>query len=157
MISDAINVFSLHKKIVWLQYMKRAAIIVDLDGTIAHRASDRQVYDWGRVDEDAYDPVIGEIAQMYRSDHDILVVTARSEEAREGSVRFLNSNGFEFDALYMRPHGDYRNDAEFKVDAYQRHIEPHYTVRFVLEDRDHVVRAWRRLGLRCLQVAEGNF
>ena len=47
---------------------KRKAIIVDVDGTIAHRvgAFPRDPYDMTRVIEDEYDPIIGDIAQMYK-------------------------------------------------------------------------------------------
>ena len=30
-------------------------------------------------------------------------------------------------------------------------------VLFILDDRNGVVEMWRSLGLKCLQVAEGNF
>ena len=138
---------------------KRKAIIVDVDGTIAHRvgAFPRDPYDMTRVIEDEYDPIIGDIAQMYKEDHYILVVSARTEEAREGTVQFLANSGFEFDSLLMRANGDYRKDSEVKTEIYQRDIEPNYDVRFVLDDRNQTVRAWRTLGLKCLQVAEGDF
>jgi len=138
---------------------KRKAIIVDVDGTIAHRVGDdpRDPYDMTRVIEDEYDPIIGDLAQIYKDDHYIIVVSARTEEAREGTIQFMANNDFEFDALFMRANGDYRKDSEVKTEIYQRDIEPNYDVRFVLDDRNQTVRAWRTLGLKTLQVAEGDF
>ena len=138
---------------------KKPAIIVDIDGTIAHRVGDdpRDPYDMTRVVEDAYDPIIGDIAQRYNDDYYIIVVSARTEEAREGSIQFLLDNDFEFDALFMRANGDYRKDSEVKTEIYKECIEPNYHVRFVLDDRNQTVRAWRTLGLKCIQVAEGEF
>ena len=60
---------------------KKPAIIVDIDGTIAHRVGDdpRDPYDMPRVVDDAYDPIIGDIAQRYNDDYYIIVVSASTE------------------------------------------------------------------------------
>lgn len=57
----------------------------------------------------------------------------------------------------MRPAGDQRDDRIVKEEIYRREIEGKYNVRFILDDRDKVVRRWRELGLPCFQVADGDF
>lgn len=52
---------------------------------------------------------------------------------------------------------DFRPDWVVKEEIYHNDIEPHFNVHFALDDRDQVVKMWRRLGLTCLQVADGNF
>ncbi|SFT86137.1 hypothetical protein SAMN04487904_11130 [Actinopolyspora lacussalsi subsp. righensis] len=44
-----------------------------------------------------------------------------------------------------------------KLELFDRHIRDGYRVCCVLDDRAHVVEAWRSIGLTCLQAAEGNF
>jgi len=139
---------------------RQKALIVDIDGTISHRAAvnPRDPYDMTRVEEDIYDPIIGGIAQRYYDDgYEIIVVSARTEEAREGTVKFLWNSKFLYHALYMRADGDFRRDSEVKTEIYQNHIQQRWDVEFVLDDRNQTVEAWRTLGLRCLQVSEGNF
>jgi hypothetical protein len=57
----------------------------------------------------------------------------------------------------MRAAGDTRNDAIVKGELFDIHVRDRYRVRFVLDDRNRVVDWWRRIGLRCWQVAPGNF
>lgn len=54
--------------------------------------------------------------------------------------------------------GDNRKDSIVKRELYEKYIEGKYLIRFVLDDRNQMVDMWRNeLGLKCLQVAEGNF
>lgn len=62
-----------------------------------------------------------------------------------------------YDWLYMRPEGDVRKDTEIKREIFDNYIRDKYRVLFVLDDRNSVVKMWRDLGLKCLQVAEGDF
>jgi hypothetical protein len=58
----------------------------------------------------------------------------------------------------MRAEKDNRKDSIIKRELFDKHIRDKYHVDFVLDDRDQVVRMWRReLGLTCLQVNYGNF
>jgi phosphoserine phosphatase len=49
-----------------------------------------------------------------------------------------------------------RKDSIVKYEILQE-IVKEYFIPFVFDDRDQVVRMWREAGLRCLQVASGNF
>ena len=57
----------------------------------------------------------------------------------------------------MRKEGDNRPDEVVKEEIFNENIRGNYSVRFVLDDRSKVVDMWRQLGLKCLQVAEGDF
>lgn len=48
-------------------------------------------------------------------------------------------------------------DSIIKRELFEAHVRDTYAVRFVLDDRNQVVRMWRSLGLTCLQVADGAF
>lgn len=41
--------------------------------------------------------------------------------------------------------------------VYIRQQHPDYRVAFILEDRNSMVKKWRELGFKCLQVADGDF
>jgi hypothetical protein len=56
----------------------------------------------------------------------------------------------------MRKDGDFRADNVVKQEILDAHIDKD-RVLFVLDDRQQVVDMWRRNGLTCFQVAEGNF
>lgn len=57
----------------------------------------------------------------------------------------------------MRPEGDKRKDSIVKAELFDKHIKDNYAVDFVLDDRNQVVKMWRDMGLKCLQVAPGEF
>lgn len=47
---------------------------------------------------------------------------------------------------------------EVKKELFDRYVRDKYNIRFVLDDRDRVVKMWRNeIGLKVLQVAEGAF
>jgi predicted kinase len=134
-------------------------IIVDIDGTLAIR-NGRSPFDWARVGEDLPNtPIVDLVWQfIWETDDDVIFVSGRDAVCREETMKWLVSH-FEtpFLTLHMRPEGDTRDDRIVKKEIYEREIKGKYNVRFVLDDRDKVVRMWRDLGLTCLQVAEGNF
>ena len=57
----------------------------------------------------------------------------------------------------MRPENDNRQDSIVKREIFEQYIKGVYDIEFVLDDRNQVVEMWRSLGLKCLQVQEGDF
>ena len=57
----------------------------------------------------------------------------------------------------MRPSGNYKRDDITKAMLYRYEIKPYYDIKFVLDDRDQVVKKWREIGLSCFQVRPGDF
>lgn len=56
----------------------------------------------------------------------------------------------------MRKADDNRNDAIVKREILEELVKEYYIVA-ALDDRDRVVKMLRESGIKCLQVAYGNF
>jgi predicted kinase len=134
------------------------AIIVDIDGTLAHM-NGRSPYDPTLYHTDSFDEVVGSLAQVWARTQAarIILVSGRDEAHRKETETWLDHYAFPYDEFYMRPEGDTRNDGIVKNELYERNLAGRFIIDFVLDDRDRVVAMWRAKGLKVLQVAEGNF
>lgn len=134
------------------------AVIVDIDGTVA-KMVDRSPFDESRVHEDLPNtPVIETVKALHQSGHRILFTSARTAGCKEATASWLSKYVGILDAqLFMRAEGDYRKDSIVKQEIFDNEIRYNYDVVCVLDDRDQVVKAWRDMGLTCLQVAPGDF
>jgi polynucleotide kinase len=132
------------------------AIICDIDGTLAHM-EDRIPYDWNKVGEDKVDPIIKNLLDAVQGRYLIILVSGRDEVCREETRKWLGKHDIPYVRLVMRPEGDIRKDSIVKRELFEKCIRPYYDIEFVLDDRNQVVDMWRSLGLKCLQVAEGDF
>lgn len=133
------------------------AIICDLDGTLAH-ANHRDIYDASKCDNDDIDETVQDILFRYmNAGYIILFTSGRDSVYRPQTETFLLRVGMENYKLFMRPDGDRRKDHVVKLELFEQNIYGKYNVEFVLDDRQRVVDMWRDIGLKVLQVAEGNF
>lgn len=135
------------------------AVLVDIDGTVALKHPDRNIYDWRRVGEDLPNPSVIELVRGARAaGHEVIFCSGRDGVARAATETWL---GVHVDSvgeqLLMRSEGDQRRDSIVKRELFDAHVRDRYDVRYVLDDRNQVVEMWRGLGLTCLQVAEGDF
>jgi hypothetical protein len=137
---------------------KKPAVIVDIDGTLAI-ITDRSPYSHHGVLKDKPNTPVIEVARaLAAAGHSLVIVSGRSELARDDTELWLQRHlKVPFEGPFMRSEGDDRKDAVIKGKLYEELIEPNYEVLCVLDDRDQVVRMWRQRGLTCLQVAPGNF
>ncbi len=146
--------------------MKRKALIIDLDGTLAdirvrlkHLQGKKkdwksfnktletdQIHDWCR-----------ELINRFASDHDIIIVSGRTEELKQETINWLEKYHVTYHHLFMRHAQDSRPDNEIKLQIYEEHIKNKFNVVFVVDDRQKVVDMWRGEGLVVLQCAPGNF
>lgn len=144
------------------------AVIVDIDGTLAHNYGHRSFYDYGPaiLDDAVHHPIANLVTTLRDLGYVIILVSGRDEICREHTEQWMVNNGLMlgsglgYDALpmlLMRTHGDNRDDGIIKLELFDEHVRDHFDVHYVLDDRDRVVRAWRSIGLTVLQVAEGNF
>lgn len=134
-------------------------VIVDLDGTVAHNDGTRGWYEYDKVATDKYHEDIADLVvyAALAAHCKIRFVSGRSEDCRRETEAWLADYFGTFPwELYMRGSGDHRDDAIVKYELFDANLRDE-DVWFVLDDRDRVVKMWRELGLRCLQVAEGNF
>lgn len=134
-------------------------IIVDMDGTLAHNYQGRSFYDWNRVSDDTLDKTIAMIVNDYAKQIGkyVIVMSGRDGVCMTDTAQWLLNNKISFHQLLMRSQGDMRPDEIVKKELYEEHIKDKYNVDFILDDRNKVVKMWRSLGLKVLQVAEGNF
>ena len=155
----------------------RPLYIFDLDGTLAdgtHRVHliQQEPKQWDEYFEacDGDRPIysiIGIAACLFRAGAEIWIYSGRSDQVR-GKTRAwcgeylhhelamtLDSNP---NILKMRQHGDHHPDDKLK-ESWLLAMAPEDRKRLVavFEDRDRVVAMWRRHGVRCLQVAPGDF
>ena len=135
------------------------AYLVDVDGTLAHKHPDRDIYDGSKAHLDTLNKDVARLVDTLSYEGaKIIVMTGRSEDHRQVTADWLSAQDVCFDELYCRPSGDTRPDYIVKHELFQKHVAPkQYSILGVLDDRNSVVAMWRELGLTCFQVAEGNF
>lgn len=134
------------------------AIICDLDGTLALNNGHRGWFDYAKCCDDDVCPEVLRLIEYYaQNDFTIIYLSGREEYGREATNAFLLRYGAPAGELFMRGTGDKRKDSIVKLELFDANVRGVYNVEFVLDDRDQVVKMWRELGLKCLQVAEGAF
>lgn len=138
------------------EYGLPEAIIVDIDGTLAHMDG-RSPYDWERVGEDLLDENLGRIIHVLGERFRIIVMSGRSEDCRKITQEWLRDNHVKYDYLFMRPSRDNRPDTIIKYELFDEYVRGRFNITCVYDDRDSVCALWRRMGLSCYQVAPGNF
>ena len=136
---------------------KPEAFLFDLDGTTFHMGNKRH-FAGLNVDVDDPDEVILDIVRRLQDSGLIAIaMSGRVEATRELSLHALMDNLVYPHELFMRADGDNRKDNIIKAELFDNHVRDNYDVKFVLDDRNQVVDMWRAMGIKCLQVAEGNF
>lgn len=134
------------------------SLICDIDGTVADSEGIRSPYNYGKVESDKLKEVVADIVKLHSvSGFTVIFISGREDVCHQQTLNWLHKHELPVDALYMRKAGDHRKDYIVKLEIFNQHIRDKFNVRFVLDDRDQVVKMWRELGLTCLQVAEGNF
>ena len=139
-------------------------VIVDMDGTLAdvrhrlHYIKGSGKKDWKRFFEgQVHDKPFAAIAQRVRSlsgDHDIVIVTGRPEQYRDGTEAWLRKFGIPFSRIYMRPAGDHRPDYVLKGEILKK-LGPE-RVSLAFEDRRPVWEVYRRAGVQVIAVNHGE-
>jgi uncharacterized HAD superfamily protein len=147
--------------------MKKKAIIVDLDGTLAnvnhrrHFVENKKNKDWksfnANILKDELHVWCREIMNRMKTDHTIIIVSGRTDALKADTLIWLQRHDVHFDEIYMRKDKDNRDDRIVKKEIYEKFIKPDYDVLFVLDDRAKVVAMWRAEGLVCLQCDCGDF
>lgn len=132
------------------------AILCDLDGTLALFGNEN-AYDRD-FSKDIINENIGRLLNFQKhAGFKIIIVSGRKGESQKVTEKWLKDNGILYDAIFMRKVGDNRKDSIIKEEIFDANIRDKYNVEFVLDDRNQVVELWRKLGLTCLQVADGDF
>ena len=149
-------------------------IIFDLDGTLALIDERRRIsiMSNGKMDWDTFfdptnialdgpnTPVI-ETARLFKKNgFDIVIFSGRSEVTKEATEFWLEQFNVPFDLLKMRPTSKefkFMRDDDLKQ-GWLNELFPNKSEIFaVFDDRNKVVEMWRRNGITCFQVADGDF
>lgn len=139
-------------------FSKPRAFICDLDGTLALFNGKRSPYDTAKCGGDELNvPVANVVKLLVRDGQEVLYVSGREEKFRPQTLAWMNVQALPAGPLYMRATGDHRKDNLVKLELFNNGIRNNYNITLVLDDRNQVVDMWRKLGLTCLQVADGNF
>jgi len=148
-------------------------IVCDLDGTLAnceHRVhhvqkvdseGEKRKPDWNAfyagIKDDEVHEAVHSVLLSRQPEMNVIFSSGRPERCRADTVWWLtNKTAVRNYTLLMRKDGDKRADYIVKQEMLDVHI-PKDKVSFVMDDRQQVVSMWRRNGLMCFQVAEGNF
>lgn len=158
-----------------MTYNKKPLYIFDLDGTIADISHRRHIIEtdtrdsskWRRFysacDRDAPNEPVIRVMESLRLFADIWIFSGRSSEVRGKTEEWLkhNTSLTDFDletCLMMRDEGDYTPDDQLKeLWVKTMLIDDRRRLVAAFDDRDRVVQMWRRNGITCFQVAEGDF
>jgi len=134
------------------------AVLVDLDGTLAHNTSGRSFFGVEaaqRCGEDEVDETLRTILLKMQPTHKLIFMSGRTEDCRPETVKWLEKHNFYIPTLFMRQDGDTRPDAVVKLELFNTHIRGKYTPVLAFDDRNSIVKLWRDLGIKCFQVSEG--
>lgn len=150
------------------------AVIFDLDGTLAlidqRRAkaarADGKInwktfFDPRNIQLDQPNvPVIKMFNLLKNAGYKMIVFSGRDSVNKNATKEWLAKHGIEPDILRMRPEGSFTPDDKLKRDWLHELPEIGINIEDIVcifDDRDKVVKMWRKEGLTCMQVAPGNF
>ena len=96
--------------------------------------------------------------------HPFILVSGRPERCRKDTEKWLFEQIYDnlewgslpsHVTLLMRQDHDKRDDDILKTDIYNKYLK-HYPVEVVIDDRNRVIKAWRKLGLLVIDVGTGE-
>lgn len=147
--------------------IKKKTAIFDIDGTLAdceHRrhfvTQDKK--DWASffagMSEDPVNEVIRGLCNMYyMNGWTIIICTGRQHQHRQTTLDWLERKAVFYHKLMIRPEEkSHTPDYEVKQTMLDE-IRIDHNVVVAVDDRNQVVEMWRRNGITCLQVADGDF
>jgi len=140
-------------------------IIVDVDGTLALRESNRSPFEYWKADRDKLNKPIADLVKSLRTPNTkVIIMTGRENLCDEDgwtvsdlTQRWLRENDVYYDDIFIRKEGDHRADFKVKKEMYENHIKGNYNVLYVIDDRRQVIDMYREQGLTVLDVAGNDF
>lgn len=137
--------------------------LCDVDGTLALH-NGRSPFKEDEVDKDSPNIAVCRVVEtLINSGYHVSFVSGRHDtiQCRGLTMKWLHENIKKPEdcvfQLLMRGVTDNRPDYEVKKEIYNTHIKPFYNVLGVFDDREQVVKMWRKLGITVFQVDEGRF
>lgn len=159
-----------------LHYSEAPVFIFDLDDTLSNSQHRKHLLESSKPNWVEFfkrskdDPLITKVRDLAvtvrASGAEIWIWTGRSDEVKADTVLWLEKYGItenivDFEnptAFKMRSKNDTMPDHQLKIGWYRRLSEINKKrIICVFEDRDTVVHAWRKEGVLCCQVKDGDF
>ena len=145
---------------------RRNCFIFDLDGTICDVSHRRQYVatkprNWdawnGGIMNDVPNPAVKIVYQALRQqyEYDMIVVSGRSDDYKEQTIKWLTDNEIFYDEIYMRKYKDHRDDAVVKGEIADEILKTH-RILGVFDDRKRVVDMWAKRGIWVFDVGQGK-
>ena len=145
---------------------RRNCFIFDLDGTICDVSHRRQYvatkprnWDaWNRgLMNDVPHPAVKIVYQALRQqyEYDMIVVSGRSDDYKEQTIKWLTDNEIFYDEIYMRKYKDHRDDAVVKGEIADEILKTH-KILGVFDDRKRVVDMWAKRGIWVFDCGQGK-
>ena len=143
-------------------------IICDIDGTLAdieHRRAfvrtkpkNWPAFNRAMVHDTPHTDIIWLFQVLQEQSGTVmLLASGRGEEDRTKTEKWLAEQNIHYTQLFMRPAKDSRSDDIIKKEILEQ-VRVEYGEPFmVFDDRNQVVDMWRENGVRCCQVAPGDF
>ena len=141
-------------------------LICDIDGTIADLTHRRKYVTTNPKNWEAFErsmhldtpieTICDAVRTLSSASWQVVYCSGRGQQNFMTTRNWIEDNKLPVGRIYMRAEGDYRDDGIVKSELLDR-ILKRYHPTLVFDDRDRVVKMWRDRGLRCIQVAEGNF
>lgn len=131
--------------------------ILDLDNCIANDEWRIQFIDWNEQDMNkryekyhscSFNDQIGN-THLLRTEHDIVISTARPECYRATTIAWLDSKNIDCVSLFMRPDGDHRHSVDLKRDHLKLIASIHGAdnIADAYDDRPDVVKMYMDNGI----------
>ncbi len=143
-------------------------VIFDIDGTLANIAHRQKfvrqkpkrwdLFNKAIPNDTPHSDILWLFSLMAKEpDTTMIVASGRGEEDRAVTEQWLAEAGILYAKLYMRPARDYRRDDIIKGEILEQIRSEFGEPYMAVDDRNGVVDMWRSNGIRCLQVAPGDF
>jgi phosphoglycolate phosphatase-like HAD superfamily hydrolase len=142
-------------------------ILFDVDGTLAncqHRQRHVQqkpkrwdLFNKTMHEDTPHDDIIWLAKMFYAQGHKVIICSGRGSEFMDVTVKWLDDHEVKFHGIYMRPVRDSRRDDIIKAELLAEIRRDYGEPFMVFDDRNQVVDMWRANGVRCCQVAPGDF
>jgi hypothetical protein len=145
---------------------RRNCFLWDLDGTICNVNHRRQYVatkprNWDAWNKglmnDVPNPAVKIVYQALRQqyEHDMIIVSGRSDDYKEQTIKWLTDNEIFYDEIYMRKYKDHRDDSIVKGEIADE-IEKTHNILGVFDDRERVVKHWQSRGIWVFDVGQGK-
>lgn len=137
--------------------MRRKAVIVDVDGTLADvrgirhhvltKPKNFDAFHAASADVPPNQQALDFVARHHASGHVIVVVTARMQKWEPTTLAWLRRHlAVPFDGPFHRQDGDIRPDIQVKREIH-RYLSRHYDIRAAIDDNPNVVALWEEIGI----------